>query len=63
MKDLFTVQNTEVSISFTKNEGRLASLYSKAAGKEFLNPDTPSAENSATASTVIASCFSRKPFA
>ncbi|MEI6580490.1 MAG: DUF6259 domain-containing protein, partial [Eubacteriales bacterium] len=37
MKDLVTVENADISLSFTKNNGRLVSLYSKSAEKEFMD--------------------------
>jgi len=37
MKESVTLENSEFSISFTKNSGRLVSLYSKATQKEFLD--------------------------
>ncbi len=37
MKELITLENSDISLSFTKKEGRLVSLYWKAAEKEFLD--------------------------
>jgi len=37
MNELITLENADISLSFTKNSGRLVSLYSKIAQKEFLD--------------------------